>query len=284
MKANILTLAITLTVGIILAGSLLVPVLSDAADPTTDFSNKSGSRLAMDKVVSAESDIEIIIDHETGTITTNGVEVPVSGTGNYRPLITDTMYIYITVGAPKGAIYEFTTSASVYAFNDGISDDMVITLSGDSITIAYEVGGEAKTVTSTFEYALYPKADGEYVNLPASTTIYTNSVDDVYFASRENSTALVFGNGNTATMNGTEVTPTYTTVAISGIKDTFKITGFTIPISSTDVPFSGTIICKATVVGHNDYMDPYATLILAIPILIIIGLLLVAVRATALRD
>lgn len=39
MKANILTLAITLTVGIILAGSLLMPVISDATETENTFTN-----------------------------------------------------------------------------------------------------------------------------------------------------------------------------------------------------------------------------------------------------
>lgn len=285
MKNQLITLVITMTVAIIVLGAVLAPVLSDAQNPQKTFSNETNSILNMDVAESADDTITIVIDKTTGAVTTNGETVTVTGSGTYRAIITDNLYVYLARGSSPstGGIYQFTDSAAVYSFT-GLSDDITITISGDTISFAYEISEEAKTLESTFTYVAYPSKDGEYVEKTTAEQIYANSVEDLYYASRENSTVLVYGHGASAILNGAEETATIATSEIPDIKNAITVSGITIPISGVDTTFSGNIVCKAEVIGDETYMDNVSTLLGVIPVLIIAALLVFAVRAFTNRD
>lgn len=282
---NIAASSITIAIAVLIVISLAVPIVG-GYDNKSYFNNNTGVYMTMNVIEESDNDITIVIDHETGEIKTNGVTVP-TAVGVTRPIITNNLYLYMKVGeAPIGWIYQFTTSAAVYSFANGLSDDMTITISNDELTFSYAVDGEDKTVTTSFDYICYPDDSGTYVLTSASSNpLYINSANDLYYASIENSsTVLCYGHGTAVTVNGVSATATITANNIADVSAVKSVSDITVPISNVDVDFSGSIVCKATVSGVNSQLELYGNLLNIVPLLLIVGVFIGAVSIIVMRE
>ena len=74
MRTNVLTLIITLVVGIILTGALLGPVISDATETETTFTNEGGF-FPMSEILATDSESHVLTwdGSNRGVITIDGV-------------------------------------------------------------------------------------------------------------------------------------------------------------------------------------------------------------------
>lgn len=270
---------IGLAVCIILIASLTVPVI-DGFENKTYYKNTDVGIVSMTKAETVDDTITIVVDHTTGAITVDGETITVNTSANnvYWPIMTNNLYLLLRTGAnPIGGVYQFDGTAKTSLFMSGMSDDLTITIADDDITFAYEVSGEDVTFTASFTYIFYPDNKGSYTNVPASKTVYVTDVNDIYFASLENNTALVYGKGTTATMNGSSVTATITSSSITGVQTVKSVSSITVPISGTDTTVTGGLIVDSEVSGVNDQLNQYKSLMQVLPLLLIAAVLIGAV-------
>ena len=168
MKTNILTLVITLVVGIILAGGLLAPVLSDATESyytKGSYSNIVNEDQISLKAIDADSSNTLNID-STGITTTEGV-IPYWTDTTYTNavLITDTIMVTVT---GTGAISTIQATGAVTTNNTSFT----AVISAGSLTYSID-GGDAVSTTYTNGYVA--AMEGDYVSTLPAETKYVDS-------------------------------------------------------------------------------------------------------------
>lgn len=145
MKANLLTLVITLTVGIILAGSLLMPVINDNTDTTKTYTN-----LGMPY---AEA-----VSGETHTITVTSSEITSDGETIDQTLFPGEFGHYTLVYGSDGFV-RFDVNTNVKVIN--ISGRYNLSLANDA-TITVSISGTGATISTTASESTYSLTDVEY--------------------------------------------------------------------------------------------------------------------------
>lgn len=312
MNNKLIPIVLTLVVGIILAGSVLVPVLNDATKTEQTFTNDGYIRLGE---ISAE-------DTETYTITWT-YENP----GQF--VINDDVYV-MPSGSTTGSVFPYTlfatdgwglrylknstdTNLNLYGSGESASllwyagataqDTVVITLSAGSATFV-----KNSTTTATMEYTnvFLPDSDGAYVLKKGDTSAYLNADSVIYSTGR---TSAVFGTNNIAininlngNVEGVEVdaiAPTGFTVSnvvvdsseVNGYKDLYKFDKVTFDITQTSTSIDVEAVYSQVIVPYqvtaelSDHLTPGQIALLgAIPVLVIVALLVVAVGVVARRN
>lgn len=236
MKNNILNLAIVLTVGVILAGSLLMPVISDATTTERTFTNDGYYH--MNLISSADSDVVLTWDHtDPYKITVGDVVVDLpksyvipctlvcSDDWGLRYLLSNgnvTVDLSVFAG-PGDGTYDASTSTG---------NDMTITLSNGTAT--FDNGSTPVTHAYSEAYAI-SNGDGEYVMKKTTDTAYLKSDSSIYGVGR---TYLNFS------------TPKSLNINVSGtIEDGATVTIFN-PLSGYSV--SNIVVANSAVAGYND--------------------------------
>lgn len=164
---NLLTLAITLTVGIILAGSLMMPVISDATETQKTFTNDGYMRYTSIEST-AENEITIEWDHSAPDILTIGEET-IDLTKFDREtsiLFGDNWSLrYLAAGD-----FQYIGDLNVdYLFvSKSGTDDLNITLDAGDVTL---VSGTT-TKTNTYTTAYYTDNDGTMIMKKANESAY----------------------------------------------------------------------------------------------------------------
>lgn len=301
MKTNILTLVITLVIGIILAGSLLAPVISDAQKtigPEVTLTNDSDIvlreiedgdvfKLTSTVVSGSKTDVWTINDAPIAGI--NG-----SALGWNVGLISDAMYVQVMAsGNPSSGsvlMMDSTTGEKQY-ISRATTDGTYVwswTFSDGELTYIDRYG---TTVTAqyTWGYVACPFEEGEYYSAEASGSGVCKSVNDLILCGAYTTgaldTAYAYYNGQTYAAN-TDYTMSVDaqTELHAGTTDIYDIT---VSVNMTDgtntetfTPFR--IFLPYEVTGHEAGGASYA-LVGAIPIMVIVALLMVAVGAIAYR-
>ena len=281
MKANILTLAITLTVGIILAGSLLMPVINDAATDekyTNALSSETTYRLEL--VDPTTTTIEITTDSNNSLITVGGKSFPIDATHEAAILMDGAYFRFAIVSDALSTIYAKEGSTTQATTTD---DATLVIDNGDA---------EFTAGTTTFsctvdEFLFLPNNKGEYyLRAPTQGPQYINSIQDIYVSGITNN-KMVWGKGNTLT----DGTNTYKAVLTSSV---------TLAEGSTNVYemptmkdyrmmdngtgyYPNRVVVPVNVEGTSESWLSNSTLLYAIPILIIIGLVMGAVSFISTR-
>ena len=286
MKTNILTLVITLVVGVILAGSLLVPVLNDAQstigpDVTYTSVNLNPNPGNFDALTTS-TDIEYTIS--TDGITYNGDSMTWNRTLNRGILIySDAGYITVkTDDSPSPAVV-------VYNITDSTITNTTLTV---PVTISVSNGAVVAGETTLFEFTkgFYNVNEGGKYACVYNLNNYTQSpyiksdldvISYGMYTTGENDTYYEYVNGEIVTheefTNGITVTKTL----VEGTTDIYKLTGFEIDVGGeTFTPYY--VFIPASVTGHAASGAEYA-LLGAIPIMVIVAILMVAIGAIAYR-
>lgn len=283
MKANILTLAITLTIGVILAGSLLVPVINDASEVNRTFTN-SGIYYMTD--LSDEESITYTFDGTDWTI--DGEPADIVATDQTTLVAGDGFIIRSNGNIPGIASPKSITSLTVDA--DGIAmsyvktDDTTATYSKTATVYYCAVNEKTATVLSENNSAVYVKSNTDLVVETFSGT-----------ASGLGTIFLVEGNiadGFTVTPLNTDVTVgdvTCNYVQVDGFNDLYKVTSITFESTHNDTvrtqTFTSFIAPSEVTAERSQHLDSGEIAIMAaIPILVIVGLLIVGVNAIRVKD
>lgn len=299
---NLLTLAITLTVGIILAGSLLAPVISDATTTERTFENEGYFYV---EKISADDDRTITIEWDRdafGTMIWNGTNVDVSTwpSGGYT-VATDGVSKIIRMG--MGNSVALQTLGDSFSSGGGNTKHMEITIANGTITAnsillndtTYSV---TTTYTEVWAYSLTPtdyvmkkadkiaylNEDSEYLAMGVTTVTQWNTIIKVTGTVSDFDVSIVYPSGVTATTTNKEVViernDEYT--------DLYELDKLTFTVSdgttTVDAIYSYFIVpAKVTSELTNHLDDGEIAIMNAIPIMIIVALVVMAAGALYLR-
>lgn len=295
-KTNLLTLVVTLTLGIILAGSLLMPVISDATETERTFTNDGLIR--MDKV-DTDYSASIFWDHTDPTVITVNDET-------YE--LPQNLPIALTVGGTEEFFIRYNTDA-VYIFQNNSTMAASVTNGTDlTVTIANgEITSTDGTYTITFTYSdsLFIVSDkGKYVMKNTSEAAYVKGDSDIHAYGRTYLTGTINtacnfaidgtitdgftieGWGTTSTITATEYTVTSEVVA--GYVDLHKFTKIDFTASdgtNTATATYGQVIVPYEVTAEltNHLNSGEIAIMNALPIMIIVALVVMAAGALYLK-
>lgn len=279
MRTNVLTLVITLTLGIILAGSLLMPVISDAqrtAGEEVHYDNiQSGYNYRLTEKNEA---VTVAITGSGGDIYYNGEIITDSGFCVYSDSVSiraDSINRFLYVSTPTQAL-EFRVSwASNYTF-----------IYSNGICTITNVGTSTVLETAPYTWLYVPDDSGEWVTVTGSSTHYVNSINDIicngYYSTGENDTGYTVRNG-VATVSDSTYTAglEYTLTPVAGTTDVYTVATFKVLVDDESfTPWF--MLIQRDIVGHEASGAAYA-LYGAIPVLVIIGLVLAATAAIVVK-
>lgn len=294
MKTNILTLAITLTVGIILAGSLLMPVLSDATTTEKTFTN-SGAFFMTD----ADDTYTLTYD-PSGKFIVNGEDIAFTElpSGERVTIIsTEEFLLRFAVGSNVNYALAFIDATH---WGDICKDTQAYstTLTFNNGTLTISANGTDTTYTYTSDSFRGIAKNGGYVMTLANTPTKVNS-----------DTTIIVGNGLTQVTtwhdrfyiegtveNMTVTAPTGITISDITVNST-PIEGYIDLVEFTSIQFKATdgendtdatynrVIVPAEVTAElSQHLAPGEIAILnALPILIITALVVMAAGALYLK-
>ena len=265
MNNKLIPLVITLVVGIILAGSLLVPVLNDARGSfynTVEYSNVTSESQIHLSAVTAETSNTLDVS-STGIVTNNGnIEYWEDTTYANVVLLTDLIYVSVT---GVGAITVVTTSGSTTA-----SSFSAVISAGE---LTYSVDG-ADAVTTTYAAGYTADPSGDFVSCTTSDPRYF--VGDKFAQARYDNAFKAYVNGS-GYSDGTEANMTVVSETVADTNNTvFKLTG--IKYTSSKVLISLTVMENKVEYRYTD--DPEVVSLLgAIAPIVIISLVVGAAGA-----
>ena len=283
---------VSLAVCVILVGSLLVPIISEAQDDQEVIYNNILSQSNYSKIVDDDLDdfdMVIVWDTTTQVLTVDGSAITVSQWDN-------TLFV-----SDQGSIrFSRDTGTSEY-----IGGQTVVTLTGPvtatiaSGMITVTCGVDSYTITP-IEWLFIPDGDGNYKALENSVPtkkLYVNGIDDIYFCGYINtmSIGLYSGNGGSCTLWDVADDPsydmTYTIERVQGYTDLYEFTPSSYAVSTEAgtnpdqtpfVPYR--LMVPLEITAHTDVGSSIIGLLGALPVLVIAAILIYAVRPVLLRD
>lgn len=303
MNNKLIPIVITLVVGIILAGSVLMPVLNDAT--TIEKTLTNDGVLRMDKITTADSTV-ITWDHTAPSIiTVDDVDIT---------LPDQNAVVYLTVnGTDNDFMVRYTPSATnpmMVVFNGNNANveasvtngrDLTVTISEGSISVTDGTNTETATFT---DYAFIPSENGKYVMKNPNKVAYLNADSEIYgmgrsFLSASNinlnftiaadvetePTVDYYGRNVTATISNAEVNAT----KLDTYVDMYEFSSITFDVTISDntssVTYNQVIVPYQVTSELSQHLTPgQIALMGAIPVLVIVALLVVAVGVVARRN
>lgn len=279
---KLIVTAITLVVGVILVGSLLSPVLSDAAkslEASEEIQQNIENR--MSKVDS----FTVAWDSTNKVISVNGTDYPDMPSGKVI-LVSDKMMIRSTTlnqVVSLGIWAEGKASDSI----SNASKDITITLTDGEISFVH--GSPAVTDTFSASYAYVYDESGSYAATQEgyTTSVKVNTGDNV----------VIFQNGawwkktyTPAVITASPGSLTSSTVEYAALATSGTETDLTVEFEASDYDELTLISCTPNVLSviapykYTAYeSSPYSGLLNPIVLIVIVGLLLSAVGIIAIR-
>ena len=303
MNNKLIPLVITLVVGIILAGSVLMPVLNDATKTTDTLENVG--YFHMEKYATDE-EVVISWDHTNPRQITvnNEVYSPNTPLNQWVSLaIGDNWYFRYADGGSN--VYVQVTYGGINYVSGSVSggSDVTMTCSNGTATIVQTTSGTTSD-TQTAEYTeLYAISgdSGEYLMKNSNETAYVAAGTEflaIGSTSLGSGRAVLKVAGNVedgATVEVVGSTPTGATVSDIEVNATalsnyvgfaLSTITFNITVENTEYPatYSYFIVPASVTLELAEHLTPgQIALMGAIPIMVIVALLMAAVGAIALR-
>lgn len=290
MKTNILTLAITLTLGVILAGSLLIPVIDDAqrtAGPEITKTNATGDWNSYMREIKDGDTLVITVGSPNTTYELNGVTVNnIEGNPSsaYHSLIFSDVFNIASRGVSGGIDVNSNQSTSsttmgscVIEYNSGTFT--LTPSSGDTTPIEYP--------GATWGYIMCNQSEADYYESirTGQYGFYISSENDVIcsglYETGSNDTFYWYHNGISGVSEDFTIDTEITKTLVQGTTDIY--TG-AISITIGDESFTPyRIMIPIEVDGHESSGAAYS-LYGAIPIIVIVGLIVAALGAIAVKN
>ena len=290
MKTNLLTLVVTLTVGIILAGSLLMPVISEATTTERTLTNEG--------VYYIQSDNEThTLEFDHGVYTIDGEVVSIPITEQYTFLATDSA-IFRSYGQSiqiRGSVSITADSCSLTIANGEINGTYT---SGDTTdALALEYTSYVLATNSTEDRVMKSYTSNAY--LKGDSVVSGRGVTGLWID--ENHTTrymyiLIDGtidDGLTATVYGrTDFTVSdleFNVTPTEGYEDCYTFGSITFNVTHTSgtvtpVTYTAIIVPTSVTAELSQHLSSAEIAIMnAIPVMIIVALVLMAVGALYLK-
>ena len=305
MNNKLIPLVLTIVVGVILAGSVLVPVLNDATTTEKTFDNRAGALFQVEKFdETTEYSFEWVYTDPTHA-TVNNETVTLSAATVI--CATDTFLIRYGQDNANG-YYLQSVGGGLGAYGSETNKTtLAISVSGDSLTATVSNEGSTpvtKTTTITEGYGIV--ANGSYV-MKASNQVAYMHADSPIVAMGLTSLDGVWSNmfqiiGDVEEVEVTQINPTPATYTVSNVEvNAESSTSYIDLYELQSITFDATLISDDTKVHactYNYFIVPaevtaelsehltpgQIALMGAIPVLVIVALLVVAVGAVARRN
>lgn len=312
-KMNVLTLIITLVVGVILAGSLLAPVISDATKTTETFTNEG--YYTMDKVAT-DANFSLTWDStEPLVISINDDKIDLSDKGlvnnmSYTIFGGDNFVLRLrtNLNATVCQYYGSQTVTPAFMYADtATNSSMTAVVADGNITVSttnptYDTPASFTMTDKT--YCINANDTGAYVMKKSNESAYIESNTDIIVLDGITTLAAndvgIYADGTingdldattfrgTATYDVTFSDFVYTTENVSSAIDLVKLEKvvFTATQNNTDytVTYSYFIVPTEVTAELANHLTPgQISLMGAIPVMVIVALLMVAVGAIAYR-
>lgn len=299
MKTNILALAITLTLGIILAGSLLMPVIGDATksisgveyNEQTDNSIRMNYGTPSDNLKVEKPAGEALINMYLGESETPYYTFPLNTDGYVAwALVTSTFSYGITGGASNSLIdYTARNTAETGGLTNhyGLSTAFTVNLNVTTGAISVVLDGNTYSLYAPcdVERIYWADPNGDYINFDTR-----GNHSPIYLEDPKNiiGSLMIGGNyvfwqdtDNVEVTNDMAATITTTTTQEKGLyildKISFEVTGTDANVRTGDM---GHCIAKYQVVGNTiSGSDTVISLIQTLPVLIIVALIVASIGA-----
>jgi hypothetical protein len=276
-----------LAVCVILVGSLLVPIISEAQDDqevvyNNIFSNSNYSKIVDDDL----DDVNMVIEWDTATqvLTVDGSAMTVTPSDN-------TLFV-----SDKGSVrFDKADGFSVMNTEGGVEVTLMgpVTATIASGVITITCGVDSYTITP-IEWLFVPDSDGNFKNYRNNDpikTLYVNGIDDIYFCGSivTQSIGLFSGHGGSCTLWEVADDPsydmTYTIERVQGYTDLYEFVPSSYAVSTEAgtnpdlTPFSPYwLMVPVEITAHTDVNSSIIGLLGAIPVVIIAAILIYAVR------
>ena len=295
MNNKLIPIVLTLVVGIILAGSVLMPVLGDAQNKTSDtiVNETSGLTFKLD----GNDDYLFESAPAYANYKVNGQNAGTSSSlGTF--IITDKCRVY-----DNGHYFQLYDESGTRSSNINVQNkNIVITYDAADKTFTYTVYTDLtnatveNTYTYTVENILYYIPGGDYGAINTSEdsdiTYYVNDLSQVIAGGAYTSGDLdtsYFAEGKTVYVGDTDYTASADAVTskYNGYTDAIVGSGYTVTVtdgtnSETFTPY--TVFVPLKITAHTSEQNGMIALYGAIPIMVIVALLMVAVGAVARRN
>ena len=260
-------LAITLTVGIILVGAILVPVIQDSTDgDKVTYQNGTYymKQLAGDHTIIVSSS-GVLLDGET--LDADG------GCWYYA----DEINVYRAFGT-----YHIATPTGVI---DISTTPYTIAKTGNTAIVTD--GDTSQTIDCTNSYV--PTSDKTaYSYVKYNVEMHLNSLDDVILSNMYTDSSFYAVVSGVASVNGVETGAIVSDnlVEVEGIDDVYTTSKIIVEKSGVSTTIGAGTIVPAEISGIVTGSDegPEIGILLTIPVMVILSLLIVAVRATLKRE
>lgn len=292
MNTKLIGISIAAVVGIIVLGSVLMPILDDATATTDTYTNEG--LFYLKKIDTSADTVTISWDYtDPAVLTVNGnaVDLPLSGSILYSPIDGDDWAIrcgHTESDTTFNGLY--TTGAVTFALSTSDEKNMNIVL--DSGTATVTIGTDEYEYTYTECYHI--DTDGSYVMKKSTDYVYLNGDSEIYCIGRStwtggNVNIRVDGNID----DGINITPinregytvsdeVYDYTEVNEHEDLYSFKGLSFVVTDTASPpkthaitYSQVIVpAEVTAERSVHFTDGQNAILGAIPIMIIVAILL----------
>ena len=286
MKNNILALVITITLGIILTGSLLMPAVEDA---NKSFTEEASNTLGAYRVDTANVPITFSFNDDGYTL--NGELIEADYTVSNQMLILSDKFVIATNG--------LNTTKTIYIAYTGHAYATASSVTWEDGHLKYGT----TDVDLGYTWIAYPSNSGNYmfagnltsVNVDEGQDVYVGYMGPLYKSGGGQVSSMVAGRGAVGELvpncyTGSTYTSTPGNVAIDyepGTPYDTVDTGFTLSADVEGTIYSATnhnVFVPITYhVIKEDSKDAF-NLLAVLPILVIVGLVLAGVSAVRFKD
>lgn len=306
MGIKLVNAIITITVAVICIAAMLVPVVGDvqktAGDQVTLTNDsslmlkevESGDVLKLVRTVTSVatptySDVWYLNDEPITGVSGSAWNVGIVSDGIYMQILgrTNSSAAWWLPMGSTNMIANYWTASSVTEDNGSVTS--TVTFGDDSLTVLSGNTNSSASYDYTWAYVVCPQADGEYCCAISGGTGIVESASDVIlcgaYTSGELDTMYYYKDG-TSYVSNTDytMTPSITTSLHSGTTDIYDAT---VSVSMTDgtdtesfTPYR--IIVPYEVTGHAT-SGGYYSLLGAIPVMVIVGLLVTTIGMMVIR-
>lgn len=284
MNNKLIPLIMTLIVGIVLCGSLLAPAVNDAVSDNT--LTKTNAGIPVTPIETWEA--EFLMANGSATASVNDAAVTVTETAPM--FISNNVTIIFNEAA---LIVYYWDSTNDLGKNISAPASVNVTVSDGTSTIVIVKGDVTTTLTYTDDWVYGYDVNGESISkyIPSTdTTLYYNNVNQLKGAFQtvgSSPTAFYSFVGDKVTVNGDEEV-TATIESADTTSKEVKSSTFNRNTSTCDYTFAWNsateyplvVVAPHTVTGviDNGIGAGGLALLVAIPILVIVGLLMMVVR------
>ena len=281
-----------LAVCVILVGSLLAPIISEAQDDQEAVYNNILTQSNYSRIVDDDlDDVNTVIVWDTATqvLTVDGSILPVGDSSNSL-FVSDQGSVVFNRASGTPSMYIGGMTLVI------LTGTITATIASGVITV---VCGEDSYTITPIEWLFLPDVDGNYKNYRndnPTKTLYVNSIDDIYFCGSisTQSIGLFSGHGGSCTLWDVADDPsydmTYTIERVQGYTDLFEFVPSSYAVSTEAgtnpdlTPFTPYwLMVPVEITAHTDVNSSIIGLLGAIPVVVIAAILIYAVRPVLLR-